>query len=428
MNLHYFATPPPPLRSGYLHHWDPVTASYHPRKLSLPLSNSSSHSKINAQSLSSSNVSPKPPSLPSLLKTLNTTHLQSIPTETLGSLLSNLTPKEQTVVLKSQRNWKQLLLLFNHFKSQVSYTPNPIHYNIVLRTLGKAQKWDELRIYWIQMAKDGIFPTNNTYATLIDVFAKAGLVKESLLWVKHMKSRGVFPDEVTMNTVVRVLKDSGQFDLGEKFFKSWCDGRVELEILDLDFGESDAGVVSPKHFLLTEMFKSGGRVPILRSGSGLDQGSLRKNKPRLAATYNTLIDLYGKAGKLQNASDSFKEMLVLGIEPDAITFNTMIHICGSHGQLSEAESLLQKMEERRIKPDAKTFNIFMSLYASRGDIPGVFSCYRRIKEIGLRRDVVTYRMILQVICEEEVVQGVGNVTQDLMVSYASSMSNVYLSS
>ena len=75
---------------------------------------------------------------------------------------------------------------------------------------------------------------------------------------------------------------------------------------------------------------------------------MRKNKPMLATTYNTLIDLYGKAGKLQNASDSFKEMLVLGIEPDAVTFNTMIHISGSHGQLSEVESLLQKMEKRRI--------------------------------------------------------------------------------
>jgi len=43
------------------------------------------------------------------------------------------------------------------------------------------------------MAKDGIFPTNNTYATLIDVFAKTGLVKEAILWLKHIKILGVFP-------------------------------------------------------------------------------------------------------------------------------------------------------------------------------------------------------------------------------------------
>jgi len=76
----------------------------------------------------------------------------------------------------------------------------------------------------------------------------------------------------------------------------------------------------------------------------------------------------------------------------------------------------------------ETFSIFKSLYVSKERYSECLQFYERIIEIGLRRDVVTYRMILQVICEEEVVQGVGNVTQDLMVSYASSMSNVYLSS
>ncbi|ONK61336.1 uncharacterized protein A4U43_C08F28810 [Asparagus officinalis] len=375
MNLQYLPA------SGYLHRRSPVTASSSPRKLSPPLS-SFSPSIINTTPLSVPKISSKPPSLPSLLKTLDSTNLQSIPTETLDSLLSNLTPKEQTVVLKSQRNWRQLLLVFNRFRSQISYNPNPIHYNIALRALGKAKKWDELRIYWVQMEKDGVFPTNNTYGTLIDVFSKGGLVKEALLWLKHMKSRGVFPDEVTMNTVVRVLKDSGKFDVGEKFFKSWCRGKIELDIVDL--------------------------------GSGWEQGFSRENKPRLAATYNTLIDLYGKAGRLQDASDCFKEMLISGVEPDAFTFNTMINICGSCGQLSEAESLLEKMEERRIKPDTKTYNIFMSLYASRGNVDGVLRCYRRIREIGLRHDVVSSRIILQVLCEKKMVHDAENVIADIM--------------
>lgn len=266
------------------------------------------------------------------------------------------------------------------------------------------------------MAKDGVFPTNNTYAMLIDVFGKAGLVKEALLWLKHMKSRGVYPDEVTMSTVVKILKDSGRFDVGERFFRGWCDGRVELDILDVNSGENDEGVISPKQFLLTEMYKTGGRAPVSRVESGLEEGSVRKNRPRLAATYNTLIDLYGKAGKLQDASRCFRDMLVSGVEPDAFTFNTMIHISGSHGQLSEAKALFQKMEEKRIKPDTKTYNIFMSLYASIGDIESVLWYYRRIKECGLRHDIVTYRIILQVLCEKKMVSDVENVLEEIMAS------------
>lgn len=264
------------------------------------------------------------------------------------------------------------------------------------------------------MAKDGIFPTNNTYATLIDVFGKAGLIKESLLWLKHMKSRGVFPDEVTMNTVVRILKDSGNYSEGEEFFKSWCDGRVELDVLDLDFGEFDSEVSSPKHFLLTELFKSGGRLPVSQIGLGSEERASRKNRPRLAATYNTLIDLYGKAGRLEDASKSFKEMLKSGVEPDTITFNTMINICGSHGHLSEAETLLRKMEERRIKPDTKTYNVFMSLHASIGGVEDVLRYYRKIGECGLRADVVSYRIVLQVLCGKNLFEEVEKVIGEMM--------------
>ena len=45
---------------------------------------------------------------------------------------------------------------------------------------------------------------------------------------------GGVSDEVTMNTVVRVLKDAGEFDRVDRFYKYWCIGRVELDDLHLD--------------------------------------------------------------------------------------------------------------------------------------------------------------------------------------------------
>ncbi|XP_058084098.1 pentatricopeptide repeat-containing protein At1g73710 [Magnolia sinica] len=331
---------------------------------------------------------------------------------TLESWIGKLTPKEQTVILKEQRDWRSALRVFRWMKLQRDYIPNVIHYNVVLRILGRAQKWDELRLCWIEMAKDGVFPTNNTYGMLVDVYGKAGLVKEAILWLKHMKIRGIFPDEVTMNTVVRILKDAGEFDRGERFFKDWCSGRVELGILDFDSVDLDPGLnpISPKHFLLTELFKAGGRAPPTNVPS-VDEGSVRK--PRLAATYNTLIDLYGKAGRLKDASDAFAEMLRSGVAPDTFTFNTMINICGSHGHLSEAESLLAKMEERGVPPDTKSFNIFLSLYGDMGNIDRVLTCYKKIKEVGLCPDAVTYRAILHILCERKRVPEVEDIIKEM---------------
>ncbi|CAI9092763.1 OLC1v1028092C2 [Oldenlandia corymbosa var. corymbosa] len=352
--------------------------------------------------------------LPPILKSLESeTDVEKV----LESNHGKLNPKELTVILKEQRSWEKVLRVFDWMKSQKDYVPNVIHYNVVLRSLGKAKRWDELRLCWIDMAKKGVFPTNNTYAMLVDVYGKSGLVKESLLWIKHMKLRGIFPDEVTMNTVVRVLKDAGEYDRGIRFYKDWCTGDIDLDDLDLDSLEDmeskeGLGPVSLKHFLLTELFRTGSRNSP-SSGWGLKDGEISVQTPRLTATYNTLIDLYGKAGRLKEAGDVFADMLKLGVAFDTITFNTMIFISGSHGFLSEAEELLVKMKEKGINPDTKTYNILLSLYAEAGNIDVALQYYKKIREDGLFPDDVTCRAVLQALCERKMVQEVEAVLKEM---------------
>ncbi|KAM0054873.1 putative tetratricopeptide-like helical domain superfamily, pentacotripeptide-repeat region of PRORP [Helianthus debilis subsp. tardiflorus] len=351
--------------------------------------------------------------LPSILKSLNT---EEDVEKTLNLYYGTLNPKEQTVILKEQRNWERVVRVFEWMKSQPDYSPNVIHYNVVLRALGRARKWDGLRRCWIEMAEKGVLPTNNTYGMLVDVYGKAGLVKEALLWVKHMKVRGMFPDEVTMNTVVRVLKDGGEFDRADRFYKDWCVGKVELGDLELD-SESGLGSgqepISLTRFLLTELFRTGGRDRDRTKSMDRSDTENPVQKPRLTATYNTLIDLYGKAGRLKDAAGVFAEMLQSGVPMDTVTFNTMIFTCGSHGNLSEAESLLSKMEERGISPDTKTYNIFLSLYADIGNIDEALCCYRKIREVGLFPDDVTYRAVLHILCERRMVCEVENVIKEM---------------
>ncbi|KAL4569847.1 hypothetical protein LXL04_025491 [Taraxacum kok-saghyz] len=351
--------------------------------------------------------------LPSILKSLDSDSDDDVDT-TLNLYYGKLNPKEQTVILKEQRSWERVIRVFEWMKSQPEYSPNVIHYNVVLRALGRARKWDELRRCWIDMAKKGVFPTNNTYGMLVDVYGKAGLVKEALLWIKHMKLRGIFPDEVTMNTMVRVLKDGGEYDRADRFYKDWCVGKVELNDLEFDSDSetsSSSEPISLTQFLLTELFRTGGRESRDHTKSTFTENSIQK--PRLTATYNTLIDLYGKAGRLKDAGDVFAEMLQSGITMDTITFNTMIFTCGSHGNISEAESLFHKMEERGIPPDTKTYNIFLSLYAAMGDIDEALKCYKSIREVNLLPDIVTYRAILQILCEQKMIHEVENVIKEI---------------
>ncbi|KAG2372421.1 Pentatricopeptide repeat-containing protein [Vigna angularis] len=240
-----------------------------------------------------------------------------------------------------------------------------------------------------------------------------------------MRVRGFFPDEVTMCTTVKVLKDVGEFDKAHRFYKGWCDESVELDDLDLDLESSFRGNASGRstngsasmsisfmQFLSTELFKIGGRVS---ASSDRAHSNLRNvpQKPRLSTTYNVLIDLYGKARQLSDASEVFEQMLKEGVAMDVWTFNTMIFICGSRGDLVEAEALLGIMEEKGVAPDTKTYNIFLSLYAEARDVDVAASCYRRVREAGLCPDVVTYRALLGMLCKKNMVQDVEDLIDEM---------------
>lgn len=352
--------------------------------------------------------------LPSILRSLES---ENDVEKALESQYGKLNAKEITVILKEQGSWEKVLSVFKWIKSQKNYVPNVIHYNVVLRALGMAGRWDELRLCWIEMAKDGVFATNNTYSMLVDVYGKAGLVKEALLWIKHMKLRGMYPDEVTMSTVLRVLKDAGEFDKADRFYKGWCSGNVELDDLDLDSMEKlvpkmGSEPVSLKQFILTELFRTGRRHEPTYDGS-FSRGETSARKPQLTATYNTLIDLYGKAGRLKDAAAVFAEMMSSGVAVDTITFNTMIFISGTYGHLSEAEALFDKMEERGITPDTKTYNILFSLYANAGNIEAALGISSKIKKVGLYPDAVTRRALLRFLCERRMVHEVVAVIEEI---------------
>ncbi|KAG7020930.1 Pentatricopeptide repeat-containing protein, partial [Cucurbita argyrosperma subsp. argyrosperma] len=293
--------------------------------------------------------------LPSILRSLkSSSDIGSI----LNSLCQNLSPKEQTVILKEQRQWERVLQVFQWFKSQKDYVPNVIHYNIVLRALGRAQKWDELRLCWNEMAENGIIPSNNTYGMLVDVYGKAGLVKEALLWIKHMKVRGIFPDEVTMNTVVRVLKDAGEFDSADKFYKDW----------------------------------TGMKIPNRQASPEVDNCA---RKPRLTSTFNTLIDLYGKAGRLKDAANVFAEMLKseralkyfhlmkgAGIAENQIVLTSLIKAFSKVGSVEGAKAMYNRMKNMENGVDTIASNTMINLYTDLGMVSEAKRVFEDLRERG----------------------------------------------
>ncbi|KAK1314585.1 Pentatricopeptide repeat-containing protein [Acorus calamus] len=288
-------------------------------------------------------------SLPSILQALDSICDLD---EALKPWEETLNNKERTIILKEQSDWERAVEIFEWFKRKDCYELNVIHYNIMLRILGRARRWDQVERLWSEMKSRNVIPTNSTYGTLIDSYSKGGLKEKALLWLEEMQNQGLQPDEVTMGIVVQTYKLAGEFEEAERFFKNWMSG------------QSDG------------------------------KGNTKAQTCCSSYTYNTMIDTYGKSGQLKEASDTFVQMLREGIAPTTVTFNTMIHICGNHGCMDEVRSLMMKMEELKCLPDTRTYNILISLYAKNDDINAAVGYLSKMKAARLQPDIVSYRTLI----------------------------------
>eukprot|EP00249_Psilotum_nudum_P022707 c28615_g1_i2 orf=65-1681(+) len=349
--------------------------------------------------------------------------------DALNAWKGKLCAKEQSIVLHEQQNWEAAVKLFSWFKRQDNYAPNVFLYNIMFRTLGRGRRWDLLNSFWEDMLRDGIVPTNVTFSTLIDAYGKAGLKEDALLWYEAMERENVPPDEVTINTVVNLFKKFGQYDEAELFLSRWL---LQKGTIHPDAVKNSAKVSGSFESLLSPSSRNcdtsliavqedhdllkGSVMPVcaLRTtgGPGGAQGTdipteltasipesrikyaFEFYRPQNIDTYNTLIDMYGRAGRLYDASRAFEEMMSAGMNPDTVTFNTMIHICGHHDRLDEAEALFRKMEASCHEPDLATYNILIALYVKKGNIAAAEETWLKLKQAPHLPDQVTYRTLL----------------------------------
>lgn len=63
--------------------------------------------------------------------------------------------------------------------------------------------------------------------------------------------------------------------------------------------------------------------------------------------YNTLINGFGRAGRINIAKDLFEEMCQLGVNPDARTLTAILRIYGKHKRNQDAMDVWARMKENR---------------------------------------------------------------------------------
>ncbi|KAL0889569.1 hypothetical protein Bca101_013552 [Brassica carinata] len=223
---------------------------------------------------------------------------------------------------KSKQQQKALELLVSMLREGVR--PNVYTYSSVLRS---CKEMSDVRMLHCGIIKDGLESDVFVRSALIDVFAKL----EALKLFESMKASGTKPNYITIVGVLFACSHAGLLEDGWYYFRS------------------------------------------MKKLYGIDP--VREH-------YGCMIDLLGKAGKLDDAVKLLNEM---EWEPDAVTWRTLLGACRVQGNMVLAEYVAKKIIE--LDPDdSGTYTVLSNIYANSQKWESVEEIRTQMRDRGIKKE------------------------------------------
>ncbi|KAJ4960091.1 hypothetical protein NE237_020001 [Protea cynaroides] len=198
--------------------------------------------------------------------------------------------------------------------------------NALLAMYCKCGSIDEAYNVFIEMPDKDVV----TWNTMITGYAKHGYGREALEVFESMKKTGIGPDDVTMVGVLSACSHTGLVDKGTEYFYSM---------------EREYGITTK------------------------------------AQHYTCMIDLLGRAGRLEDAQLLMKKM---PFEPDGATWGALLGASRIHGDTKLGEASAKRIFE--LEPDNSGMYVLLSnLYASSGRWNDVGKMRLIMRDRGVRK-------------------------------------------
>ncbi|KAG5182838.1 hypothetical protein JKP88DRAFT_317281 [Tribonema minus] len=122
---------------------------------------------------------------------------------------------------------------------------------------------------------------------------------------------------------------------------------------------------------------------------------------------STVLQAFGKAGRLNAALQLIGEMEQRGISPDHIDYLTLIGACargkkngtraGDRGGSEQALELLQRMQDKGPVPDIRHYTAAMKVCVTEGDSAKAVNIFRSMRDQGIKPNAHSWGALLDAI-------------------------------
>ncbi|KAH8964129.1 hypothetical protein BDL97_04G048000 [Sphagnum fallax] len=177
--------------------------------------------------------------------------------------------------------------------------------------------------------------------SLIDMYAKCGILEDACKVFKNMASR----DVITWNAMI-----SGHVKCGE--------GQKALEL----FHQMEQEGVQPNPITLVGVLNACASVLAIEEGRSAHEQIIENGWDLDVFVGNSLVDMYAKCGSMEDACRVFKKLP----SHDVVSWNALLGGYAMHGHGKEVLKNFERMCEEGVQPDDITFICLLSACSHAG--------------------------------------------------------------
>ncbi|KAH7421077.1 hypothetical protein KP509_13G039400 [Ceratopteris richardii] len=242
--------------------------------------------------------------------------------------------------------------------------PNDVTYLCILRACSSTLLIEKGLEAHADIVEEGFENLPLVGSTLVDMYSKCGSLVEARDVFDSLICRDVFAWSALIN---------GYTEHGLLEEAMLCVEEMQLEGLSLD----------PIMFLC--ILKACGSKGAADKGRETHLQVIQEGYEYDLFVGNTLLDMYGKCGLLEDAHEVFQEMPVR----DAISWNSLMASYSQHGHSQQAQNLWEQMHLEGVPLNVVSWNTIIQDKAGQGQNEEVLKLYAQMQEQGLVPDSVT---------------------------------------
>jgi len=240
--------------------------------------------------------------------------------------------------------------------------PNAVIFTLLIRGLARAREPARALAFYREMRERGIEPTAVTFNSVLDIIARQLSEPEKLAEViADMKAADVSPDVVTYSILIKASCGVGELDSALALFEQLrrdgllfdqvtfntlllaCSKAGRLEEAERIFASVCELGMRPTNVTISILVKMFGRAKMLNKAIAVAESMERDyGEPPNLFVYTCLIQACAQNNQVKRSWEVFNEMLMNGVEPDAITYGTMIHGCVYLSKFDHAMCLVRQ--------------------------------------------------------------------------------------